>query len=69
VQRLQSELGVYILSDKPLTEDEWIEQRTKLEPKTIEATSDWEQTAPDSLCNRETIREASPVNTEGEDKD
>ena len=28
VQRLQSELGVYILSDRPLSEQEWIEQRT-----------------------------------------
>ena len=35
VQQLQSELGVYILSDKPLSEQEWIEQRTIVEQKTI----------------------------------
>ena len=33
VQQLQSELGVYILSEKPLSEQEWIEQRTIVEQK------------------------------------
>jgi hypothetical protein len=32
---LQSELGVYILSDKPLSEQEWIEQRTIVEQKRL----------------------------------
>jgi hypothetical protein len=35
VQQLQGEVGHYLLSDRPLTEDEWIEQRTKLEPKDV----------------------------------
>jgi hypothetical protein len=35
VQQLQSELGVYILSDKPLSEQEWIEQRTIAEQKRL----------------------------------
>ena len=41
VQQLQSELGVYILSDKPLSEQEWIEQRTVAEQKrkTIEGSA------------------------------
>jgi hypothetical protein len=30
VQQLQSEVGHYIISDRPLTEAEWIEQRTKV---------------------------------------
>ena len=35
VQQLQSELGVYILSDRPLSEQEWIEQRTVAEQKRL----------------------------------
>ena len=34
-QQLQSELGVYILSDKPLSVQEWIEQRTIVEQKRL----------------------------------
>ena len=30
VRDVTGEIGHYIISDKPLTEDEWIEQRTKL---------------------------------------
>lgn len=30
VQNIQGEVGHYIIADRPLTEDEWIEQRTKL---------------------------------------
>jgi hypothetical protein len=30
VQQLQGDVGHYLISDRPLTEDEWIEQRTKL---------------------------------------
>ena len=35
VQQLQGGVGRYLISDRPLTEDEWIEQRTKLEPKDV----------------------------------
>ena len=36
VQQLQSEVGHYIISDRPMTEDEWIMQRTKvIEAKAI----------------------------------
>ena len=37
VQNINADVGHYILSDKPMTEDEWIATRTRLEPKTIEA--------------------------------
>jgi hypothetical protein len=30
VQQLQGDVGYYLISDRPLTEDEWIEQRTKV---------------------------------------
>jgi hypothetical protein len=30
VQQLQGDVGHYLISDRPLTEDEWIEQRTKV---------------------------------------
>jgi hypothetical protein len=30
VQQLQGGVGHYLISDRPLTEDEWIEQRTKV---------------------------------------
>jgi hypothetical protein len=30
VQQLQGDVGYYLTSDRPLTEDEWIEQRTKV---------------------------------------
>ena len=30
VQQIQGEVGHYLLSDRPMTEDEWIEQRTKV---------------------------------------
>jgi hypothetical protein len=30
VRDISGEIGHYIISDKPMTEDEWIEQRTKL---------------------------------------
>jgi hypothetical protein len=50
VQKLQSELGVYILSDKPLSEQEWIEQRTIVEQKrkTIEGSATETRHGPDT---------------------
>ena len=35
VQQLQGEVGHYLLSDRPLSEQEWIEQRTVLEQKRL----------------------------------
>ena len=35
MQNIQADVGHYILSDKPMSEDEWIATRTRLEPKTI----------------------------------
>jgi hypothetical protein len=29
-QQIQGDIGHYLLSDRPMTEDEWIEQRTKV---------------------------------------
>jgi len=41
VQQLQGDVGHYLLSDKPLTEDEWIEQRTKvIEAKVVQPLSE-----------------------------
>ncbi len=36
VQHLDQAVGHYIVSDKPMSEDEWIETRTRLAPKAIE---------------------------------
>jgi hypothetical protein len=52
VQQLQSELGVYILSYKPLSEQEWIEQRTVAEQKRPDATQ--VQYVPDTSHDTET---------------
>ena len=38
VQKVNADVGHYIISDKPMTEEQWIEQRTRLEPKQIDAT-------------------------------
>jgi hypothetical protein len=35
VQNIESEVGHYILSDKPMSEAEWIEQHTLLAPKDV----------------------------------
>jgi hypothetical protein len=38
VQQLQNDVGVYLISDHPLTEQEWIEQRASANAKRIDAT-------------------------------
>ena len=40
VQNVESEVGHYILSDRPMTEQEWIEQRATLEPKRLSSALD-----------------------------
>ena len=40
VQQIEQAVGMYIISDRPLTEDEWIEQRTKAQPQLIEHSAD-----------------------------
>lgn len=35
VQNIQADAGMYILSDKPMSESEWIEQRTIAEQKRL----------------------------------
>jgi hypothetical protein len=35
VQQLQSEVGHYIISDRPMTEQEWIEQRATIRAKDV----------------------------------
>jgi hypothetical protein len=38
-QNVEADIGHYIISDRPMSEQEWIEQRTRLEqPKTIDAS-------------------------------
>jgi hypothetical protein len=37
VQHLDQAVGHYILSNAPMTEEQWIAERTKLEPKQLEA--------------------------------
>ena len=44
VQHLDQAVGHYIISDKPMTEDEWIEQSD--EAKTIEATAELPKSSP-----------------------
>ena len=39
VQHLDQAIGHYIISDKPMSEDEWIEARTKAQPRQLEATA------------------------------
>ena len=56
VQNLSADVGHYILSDKPMTEDEWIATRTRLEPKTIEAKP----------TNGSVVRALSEVNEQDE---
>jgi hypothetical protein len=38
VQHIDQAVGHYIISDRPVTEDQWIEERTKVQPKVIEAS-------------------------------
>ena len=38
VQHIDQAVGHYILSNAPMTEEQWIEERTKREPKQIEAS-------------------------------
>ena len=52
VQGVEGEIGHYIISDRPMTEQEWIEQRATLAPKQIDVTP--AQHAPDSQANTET---------------
>ena len=35
VQQLQGDVGHYLISDRPLTEEQWIEERTKLTAKDV----------------------------------
>jgi hypothetical protein len=35
VQNIESEVGHYILSDRPMSEDEWIAQRAVVEQKRL----------------------------------
>ena len=37
VQHLDQAVGHYIISDRPMTEEQWIEERTKAAPRQIEA--------------------------------
>jgi hypothetical protein len=39
VQHLDAAIGHYIVSDRPMTEEQWIAERTKLEPRQIESTA------------------------------
>ena len=54
VQQLQSDVGVYILSDKPMSEEQWIAERTIADQrrKTIDATP--MQHIPDTSTDTET---------------
>jgi hypothetical protein len=36
VQHIDQAVGHYIISDRPMTEEQWIAERTRLEPKQIE---------------------------------
>jgi hypothetical protein len=56
VQNIAADVGHYIISDRPMSEDEWIEQRTKV----IEAKA--EQT------NNEQTNNVSPVLPEQTDE-
>jgi hypothetical protein len=38
VQHLDQAIGHYIISDRPMTEEQWIEERTKAQPKAIEGS-------------------------------
>jgi hypothetical protein len=38
VQNIQADVGHYIISDRPMTEEQWISERTRLEPKAIEGS-------------------------------
>ena len=47
VQKLEADIGHYILSDRPMSEEEWIMQRTVMEqkraPKQIDSLAEDEQ--------------------------
>ena len=53
VQQLQSEVGHYIISDRPMTEDEWIMQRTMVEQKRLPDATEV-QHVPDTAEETET---------------
>ena len=38
VQHIDQAVGHYIISDRPMTEEQWIAERTKLEPRQIEGS-------------------------------
>ena len=40
MQNVESDIGHYILSDRPLSEEEWIAQRTIVEAKRLPDDSD-----------------------------
>jgi hypothetical protein len=52
VQNIDAEIGHYIISDKPMTEEEWIMQRTVMEqkraPKQVEADATQTQRVPET---------------------
>jgi hypothetical protein len=58
VQNIDAEIGHYIISDKPMTEEEWIMQRTVMEqkraPKQIEAGATQTQHVPETPEDKET---------------
>jgi hypothetical protein len=58
VQNIDAEIGHYIISDKPMTEEEWIMQRTVMEqkraPKQIEGDATQTQHVPETPEDKET---------------
>ena len=58
VQSVEADVGHYILSDRPMTEEEWIMQRTVMEqkraPKQIEADATQTQHVPETPEDKET---------------
>ena len=53
VQQLQSDVGHCLLSDRPLSEDEWIAQRTIIEQKRVPDETGPQHT-PDSQADTDT---------------
>ena len=64
VQNVDAAIGHYLISDRPLTEAEWIEQRTKALPQVTEQVIEAEATVPDDDSDFGTARTYLVVTTQ-----
>ena len=57
VQQLQGDVGHYLISDRPLTEDQWTEERTKVLAKDVTPAASQLEGATEKSSNSNDIEE------------